>query len=366
MSAVVEQPIAEGSKNPVVKKPMSEKDFLASRIAKRTEKPAPKAEPTPPPEPEPEKATAKAETPSPEGTQEQAKPTKAVLSKDVEDLTDDEIAELAKNGKSGLLRRIAELTAKRKLAEEKAAQLEAAMRQQQPAQPTPPKVENNPFATISKPEELAEKDKTYRDIIKWAERVLDEAETAMPDDVVTNEGGNQYTKRQLKQVLRNAREARDEYIPARYRELQEEVQRSQVEQALSQKAREELSWLNEEENETRKRYKVMTENPIFEKIKKAVPEAAPHISYLFAHAANSMYGRREIGIETKPITPKLPTTLTPPSAPTTSAAAPNRTESREEVGLKEMESRFKQTRKKDDYVAFRAKQIATRKPIKLA
>jgi len=363
MSEEVVKPIAEGSKNPVAKKPMSDADFLAARVAKQ--KPKPEPEQKPKPEPEPEKAEAKTEATSPEGAKDEAKPSKAVLSKDVDELTDEEIAELAEKGKSGLLRRVAELTAKRKLAEEKAAQLEAAMRQQQTATLPAPKVENNPFANVSKPEELAEKDKTYRDIVKWAERVLDEAEGASPDEIVTNEGGSQYTKRQLKQVLRNAREARDEYIPARLRELQEEQKRVQMDSALTQKARQELKWLEEGDNDIRKHYEVMTSNPAFDKIAKAAPEYAPAIKYLFAHAANSIYGRREIGIETTP-RKAASTTLTPPSTPNSNAAASERKESRDEGSLRELESRFKTTKKPDDFVALRAQQIAKRKTLKLA
>lgn len=363
MSEEVVKPIAEGSKNAVAKKPMSEADFLAARVAKQKPKPV-EPEQKPKPEPEPEKAEAKDEATSPEGAKDEAKPTKAVLSKDVDELTDEEIAELAEKGKSGLLRRVAELTAKRKLAEEKLAQMEAAARQQPVTIPAP-KVENNPFANVSKPEELAEKDKTYRDIVKWAERVLDEAEGVSPDDVVTNEGGTQYTKRQLKQVLRNAREARDEFIPARLRELQEETQRVQVDSALTAKARQELKWMDDSESDVRKRYEVMTSNPIFDKIAKAVPEAAPHIKYLFAHAADNIYGRREIGIETAPRKAQS-TTLVPPSTPNSNAAASERKESRDEGNLRELETRWKTSRKTDDFVALRAQKIAKRQPLKLA
>jgi len=362
MSEAVVKSNAEDSKPAVEKKPMTEADFLASRVAKHAERMAPK-EPKPKQlEPEPKRAETEAEVPTQEGAKDEAKPDKAVLSKDVDELTDEEIAELAEKGKSGLLKRVAELTAKRKLAEEKAAQLEAAMRQQQQQVPQAPKVENNPFKDISNPEELSNKDKTYREIVKWAERVLDEAEGSMPDDIVANENGQQYTKRQLKQVLRNAREARDEYIPARYRELQEETQRAQAEQALSQRARQELNWLEDKDNEVRKRYEAVIGSPLVEKIKKAVPEAMPTLNYVFAHATNSIYGRREIGIETKPV---AKSTLTPPSSPTTAAAASEKPAPRETAKTQEIESRFKKTGSTNDWVALRAQKLSTRKTVKL-
>ncbi len=114
-------------KAPVENKPMSDQDFLSSRIAKLTAKAQP-AEAKPEPAPKEEEPRQEATSQEGEPKAKESNP-KEVLSKDVDELTDEEIAELAQKGKSGLLKRIAELTAKRKLAEEKAAALEAAVNQ---------------------------------------------------------------------------------------------------------------------------------------------------------------------------------------------------------------------------------------------
>lgn len=335
-------------------KSMTEKDFLSSRIAKLSAK-APKPEAAQS-EPAPKAEAPKAESPSQEG---ESKPKevspKEVLSKDVEDLTDEDIAELAQKGKSGLLKRIAELTAKRKLAEEKAAALEAAV-QQARQQPQEPKVENNPYASVADPEELQKKKQEVDQSIEWAEDVLFRAEDLAADDVATTVDGKEYTKAFVRDYLRNARKARDKYLPAQERELAGREQRAQLEASFKQQARKELGWMEGEDNDIRKRFEAMVSDPRLKKLKESVPEIAPQIEYLIAHAANSMYGRRVI----EPDKPKSPTII-PPSNPSTTAAAPERTESRTEKTVKDIESRFKQTGSASDFIALRAAQISKRK-----
>lgn len=335
-------------------KPMTEKDFLSSRIAKLSAK-APKPEAAQP-ESAPQEEAPKAPSPSQEGEPKpkEASP-KEVLSKDVEDLTDEEIAELAQKGKSGLLKRIAELTAKRKLAEEKAAALEAAV-QQARQQPQEPKVENNPYAAVTDPEELQKKKQEVDQSIEWAEDVLFRAEDLAADDVAITVDGKEYTKAFVRDYLRNARKARDKYLPAQERELVGREQRAQLETSFKQQARKELSWLEGEDNDTRKHFEAMVSDPRLKKLKESVPEIAPQIEYIIAHAANSMYGRRVI----EPDKPKAPA-ISPPSNPSTTAAGPERTESRTEKTVKDIESRFKQTGSASDFIALRTAQISKRK-----
>jgi len=338
----------------VENKSMTDQDFLSSRIAKLSSK-APKPEAAQP-ESAPEVEAPKAESPSQEG---EPKPKEAspreVLSKDVEDLTDEDIAELAQKGKSGLLKRIAELTAKRKLAEEKAAALEAAV-QQARQQPQEPKVENNPYASVADPEELQKKKQEVDQSIEWAEDVLFRAEDLAADDVAITVDGKEYTKTFVRDYLRNARKARDKYLPAQERELAGREQRAQLEASFKQQARKELSWMEGDDNDTRKRFESMVSDPRLKKLKESVPEIAPQIEYIIAHAANSMYGRRVIESDK----PKAPA-ITPPSSPSTAAAAPERAESRTEKTLKDVESRFKQTGSASDFIALRAAQISKRK-----
>jgi hypothetical protein len=338
----------------VENKSMSDQDFLSSRIAKLTAKAQPAEAPKP--ESAPKEEEPQAESPSQEGETKPKEPNpKEVLSKDVDELTDEEIAELAQKGKSGLLKRIAELTAKRKLAEEKAASLEAMISQAKQQIPEP-KVENNPYANINDVGELQAKRKEVDEVIEWAEEVLFRSEDMSATDIAVTVDGKEYTKADIRESLRKARKARDRFLPAQFSELQAKEQRNQLETAFKQQARQELNWLDGEDNDTRKRFEAMVNDPRLKKVKESVPDIAPQIEYLIAHAANSMYGRRQIEMSS----PKSPS-LNPPSNPSTSASASERVDGRIEKSLKEVESRFKQTGSASDFIALRAAQISKRK-----
>ena len=336
------------AKPAVENKPMTDKDFLSARIASRQKAPPSTTESAPEPE-------EKKEATSQEGEPTEAPKAKEVLSKDIEELTDEEIAELAQKGKSGLLKRIAELTAKRKLAEEKAAALEAAVQQAKQQLPEP-KVENNPYANVATIDDLQGKLKEVSEVVEWAEEILFRSEDMAASDIVATVDGKEYTKADIRESLRKARRAKDRFIPAQFQELQARAERSNLETAFKQQARKELGWLEGEDNDVRKRYEAMVADPRLKKLKDSVPEIAPQIEYLIAHAANSMYGRREIPMEKS----KGPT-LNPPSNPSTTAAAPEKAEARMEKSLKDVESRFRQTGKASDFIALRAAQISKRK-----
>lgn len=336
------------AKPAVENKPMTDKDFLSARIASRQKAPPSTTESAPEPE-------EKKEATSQEGEPTEAPKAKEVLSKDIEELTDEEIAELAQKGKSGLLKRIAELTAKRKLAEEKAAALEAAVQQAKQQLPEP-KVENNPYANVTTVDDLQGKLKEVNEVVEWAEEILFRSEDMAASDIVATVDGKEYTKADIRESLRKARRAKDRFIPAQFQELQAKMERSNLETAFKQQARKELGWLEGEDNDVRKRYEAMVADPRLKKLKDSVPEIAPQIEYLIAHAANSMYGRREIPMEKS----KGPT-LNPPSNPSTTAAAPEKAEARMEKSLKDVESRFRQTGKGSDFIALRAAQISKRK-----
>jgi hypothetical protein len=91
-------------------------------------------------------------------------------------------------------------------------------------------------------------------------------------------------------------------------------------------------------------------------MKDAVPELAPQVEYLIAHAANSIYGRRTI-VETPQKTP----TITPPENPNSSNAAPERHEIRGERAESELKDRLRRTGKPSDFIALRATQLSKRK-----
>jgi hypothetical protein len=97
-------------------------------------------------------------------------------------------------------------------------------------------------------------------------------------------------------------------------------------------------------------------------VRKAVPEVEADLDYVLAHAANSMFGRRNIALtESKPV-PKL----APPASPSSSAAAPERKETSESKQAKEAYKRLASGNGNvNDFVAFRAAEIAKRSKVKL-
>ena len=101
-----------------------EADYVRSRIV-QMEKRAKAAQPPPEVVPETESETEQStestdEVLSQENTETESTPEakqRKLANLDIDELTDEDIRELAEKGKSGLLKRIAELTAKRKSAE---------------------------------------------------------------------------------------------------------------------------------------------------------------------------------------------------------------------------------------------------------
>lgn len=340
---------------------MTASQYAVRRLGELKGKPDGALNPASRPQPTSQSAPA-AEEEQEQASNDQA-PTANAQGKDVpsqvelSELSDEEIQELAQKGKSGLLKRIAELTAKRKLAEEKAAQLEAYMAQQQANKPLEPKVENNPYENITSFEDLGKKAQEVNDVVEWAEDVLDRAEALGYEDIAATVDGRELTKAQVKETLRNARKARDKYLPAQKKEIETILQRKGLRSAFEQQAVKELEWLaTQEDNDVKRQFFAMLNDPRLKDVERALPDVAPQLPYLLAHAANSMFARRTIPLDGKP-SPKL----TPPGAPSTAVAAGDRTPTQGERNVKEVSKRLADSGSVSDFIALRAAQLSKRK-----
>ena len=340
---------------------MTASQYAARRFGELKGKPDGALNPASRPQPTSQSAPA-AEEEQEQASNDQA-PTANAQGKDVpsqvelSELSDEEIQELAQKGKSGLLKRIAELTAKRKLAEEKAAQLEAYMAQQQANKPLEPKVENNPYENITSFEDLSKKAQEVNDVVEWAEDVLDRAETLGYEDIAATVDGRELTKAQVKETLRNARKARDKYLPAQKKEIEAVMQRKGLRSAFEQQAVKELDWLaSQEDNDIKRQFFAMLNDPRLKDAEKVLPEVAPQLPYILAHAANSMFARKVIPMDGKP-SPKL----TPPGAPSNAVAAGDRTPTAGERNVKEVSKRLADSGSVSDFIALRAAQLSKRK-----
>jgi len=353
----------------VEKKSLSGDEYTAQRVAQLQARLSPKKEESPKEpvneaksEDKPTEPKGEAQESKPEEPKSEAKDKDVLSQVNLDEFTEEEIAELAQKGKSGLLKRVAELTAKRKLAEERLAQREQELAQlmgrQTPAIDSDLELPKE-IAAITKPEELQAKYKQAEDVLDWAEQVLDNSEHLDPDAVVAVVDGHEYTKAKVKEYKRDARKLKDKYLPAQAMQLQAKIQRDGFKLQLEQQARKELSWMEEDESEVKKHYQAMLNDPRLAKLEKSVPEIAPQLSYILAHAANSMYGRKSIPID-KPAAKTLPK-ITPPSSPSNSAAQSDRSEDNGERSVKEAAKRLQESGRPDDFVALRTAQLSKRK-----
>lgn len=351
---------------PVVLQTNTTVDELAARRVGERKKKAEAARPkleTPAAETAP---TPKAEEPKPaqESKGEEPKPeakSDDVLSQvDLSKLTDEQITELAARGKSGLLKRVAELTALRRQAEEKAQSLEEFVSQRPQPSLTAAKVENNPYHGLKTAEEVTAKYQEVREVIDWADEVLHMSENLGSDDIAAVVDGQNLSKAQVKENLRKARKASEKYLPAQFKEVQAMENRKLQRSAFDNQARQDLPWLSGEDNDLKKTYEAMNADPLLKKLEQAVPELAPQIGYILAHAANSIHGRKSWSLDA-PV--KKSVTVAPPDSPTGAASAGGRSQDQEEKNVNELSKRYQESGKSEDYVAFRAAQITKRKKL---
>jgi hypothetical protein len=281
---------------------------------------------------------------------------KDVLSKfDLGEMSDVELRELSDKLGSRAVARFGELTAKRKQAEEQIAALQSELNKRNQESPLEVKsVEKNPYAALDTVESLQAKASEVTDVIEWAEDKLDQADHLAHDDIVTTVDGRDMTKADIKAALKNARKAKDKFLPAQLQELQARENRSQLKKSFDEHARKELDWLNGEDNDTRKQYEAMLGDKRLTKLLEADPDIAPQLPYILAHAANSMYGRKSI-----PLTDAKPK-ITPPSSPTSSTGSSEKPEARSSKAISETVKRFSSTGSVSDYAAMRALQLSKR------
>ena len=355
---------AEAGKISVEKTNISVTDFAQRRIGEMMPKEEPKAEAQQETE-EPEAEEVETEEVEQEEVQEtttdettEVEESEDVLSQlDLDDMSEEDLRELSEKLGSRAVARFGELTAKRKAAEERLAQLESRLKEKpNPLQNN--KVENNPFSNLDTIEKLQDKAKEVDSIVEWAEDILFESDNYAADDVVTEVEGKELTKADVRKSLLQARKAQKTFLPDQLNTLQVREQGAQMTEAFNQRAKEELSWLEGEDNDLRKQYEATVGDERFKKLKevlnKEAPEIAPQIDYWFAHATNSIYGRKPV-VETK-ASPKL----NPPRTGNPASAKSEKSQGRTAKALKELEARFKQTGNARDFAELRKLKMSAR------
>lgn len=263
---------------------------------------------------------------------------------DLLNLSTEQIQELAKKGKSRLLQRIGELTAKTKSLEEQ-------LQKVQPAAKEVPQ-EQNPFSNIQTMDDLKAKYDELEKTLNATDELLDEYEDYGSDDIITV-GDKEFTKRQIRKANRNAKEAITKFLPAQHAHLAKLQQFEQLSTQYQEAAKKEVPEIMDEESEVGRNFKALVEDPLVAKVKEQVPEVGFQMEYLLAHAARSIFGKKS----------KVPTgagtrlKVEPPSSPVGAGAA--RSGKNPKAKGQEVYKRFESTGSVDDWVAARIARMQT-------
>ena len=354
--------IAEPENTTVEKTNITAEDFAIQRLGQPTPQPEEQEAPEVEEEVADEIATEEVEgvEESDESTEDEtpeAETEEQVLSQiDLDDMSEVELRELADKLGSRAVARFGELTAKRKAAEEKLQQLESQLSAEQ-NNPLKPKQEitNNPFDSVGTIEDLQSKATDASNVIEWAEDIMFNADGYEADDVVTEVEGKEMTKADVRNALLQARKARDKFLPARLVEIQKVEQSNQMQEHLNAQAEAELPWMKGEDNDTRREYQAIMGDPRVETLMTSLPsDVKAQMPYLLAHAANSIYGRKEV----KNVKSKV--RLNPSNTSTPSAAGSDKPSSRASKSIKNLSTQFKQSGDKSDFITLRTLQLQNR------
>ena len=354
--------IAEAEPESVENTNISVTDFAMRRLGEMT----PKEQAKPEPEEEvteevEEQVTEEAEETTSEEESETTEETESedVLSQlDLDEMSEDDLKELAEKLGSRAVARFGELTAKRKAAEERLTQLEEKLNKSENPLEAGRKVENNPFGNLDTVDKLQEKATEIEGIVEWAEDLLFESDSYGPEDIVTEIDGKDWTKKEVRQALLKARKAQKTFLPDQLAKVQARIEGEQLSEAFQERAKKELKWLEGEDNDLRKQYEATVGDERFKKLKEVIkreaPDVAAQLDYWFAHATNSIYGRKPV------VDTKKSVKLNPSATSTPSSSKSEKTASRTAKALKELEARFKQTGNARDFAELRKLKLQQR------
>lgn len=291
-------------------------------------------------------------------TSEDAESQDVLSQLDLDEMSEDDLKELAEKLGSRAVARFGELTAKRKAAEEQLTQLQDKLKKDENPLNTNKEIQNNPFSNLDTVEKLQSKASEIEGIVEWAEDLLFESDSYSPEDVVAEIEGKDWTKKEVRQALLRARKAQKTFLPDQLNKVQARIEGEQLTESFQQRAKQELKWLDGEDNDLRKQFESTVGDTRFKKLKEVVKREAPDIAaqldYFFAHATNSIYGR-------KPVTEgKRSVTLNPSTTGIPGSAKSEKSTSKTAKALKELESRFKQTGNARDFAALRKLKLQQR------
>lgn len=284
---------------------------------------------------------------------EQTETTDVLSNVDLDNMSESELKDISQKLGTKAVARFGELTARRKQAEERMQRMEQELQALKKEKEKVPVVKDNPLKDITDPKKLQQHHESAREVIEWAEALLDDHEDYKSHDVITELDGKEYTKSELKKTLRQSRDVVNKFVPAQAQELQKRASVQSNTRAYQRKAVQEFDWIKDKNNSTNKRYHAMLNDKRLADLPKTHPELSSQMPYILAHAANSMFGRKVIK-DTSPAVAK--TGIKPPASRTGSAATPERKTSTKSVAQKEVQERYRKSGDINDFIALRTLQ----------
>ena len=231
-----------------------------------------------------ESPTAEEVSEDPEAEEEEQPEAEEI---DLTALSPEEIQGLAKRGKSRLLDRVGKLTAEKRA-------LEAKLEEAQSAQPVKREIpqDQNPFKDLDSFDAIQDKWAEVEQTLEQTDILLDDHEDYGPDDVITV-GNQEFTKKQLRQANRNARDAMNKFLPAQAEHLKKQERYSQAKEHWSRQAEEEVPQIKDAKSDFGKQYRQLIESPGVKKLREVAPEYAVDVEYIMAHALRSIMGEEK-------------------------------------------------------------------------
>lgn len=268
-------------------------------------------------EEETESSEESEEEESNEETEESEGLTAASILKQLEGLDPEQIKALGKELGNKAITRFGELTYRTKTAEEELSRIKS-----QAPQPKAVEAVTSRFLEgIESPDQLSAKVAELKKLSKETTKVLLDHEDYGSNDLI-DVGGQSYTKKQLRSLDLEVREALEEAVPSKQAEFQRlaliEDETKKAEGLVMAQVKE----LSDEKSEVAKTYKGLTESDLFKGIYKAFPEAKPVLLILAAHGAKSFLSKKAAAVT--PATPGTKTKVNPPSSPVGVAGTPTR------------------------------------------
>lgn len=180
---------------------------------------------------------------------------------------------------------------------------------------------NNPYKDESDRVKLEEIYQSALDTIQLGETAIEDNEDATSDEVILTVSGKELSKKEVRAMIRNAREAVETHLPDRVRAIQLEEQREKEKEGYDALVLEQHPWLADKENPIAEQFEREV-SPILEQIRKGVPELYPQAKFILAnHVA---WTKREELAPKKAEVPAIKPNNTPPSSPTGAASTGSR------------------------------------------